>query len=480
MQKIKMIFQSLKRPRYFIPAIIILFILFLVARGIFGGKSNSKLVTIVAEKTTVAQEVSATGNVKADTEVNLGFGNSGIISRVYADVGEKVMRGQVLAVLDISELSADLKKAQSNLSLELAQMQNASVNLEQVTAQQNTLVANALRKLYSDDLVVEPDSQNIANNPVISGNYNGNVAGDYYISFHNTSFSNIDYAGIENGITDFAVSPKPLGTNGLLLAFPLGTSGYTVSDSWVLHIPNKSGANYTANLNAYNAALKTRDEAISSAQADLDSDATGVSISQAQIDSARAEIDSIKAKIADSKIISPISGVITEVDAKVGQYATPGNALISAISSGDLEVEVYIPEADIAKVAIGAPATVTFDAYGKDFVVLSKVFSVDPAADILEGVPTYRTVLHFDSLDSKIKSGMTANITIKGEEKNDVIAVPQRAVIQNDNGKFVQVLVGKKVIEKAVTTGLRGSDGNIEISSGLKVGDVVVTSNLAN
>jgi len=75
---------------------------------------------------------------------------------------------------------------------------------------------------------------------------------------------------------------------------------------------------------------------------------------------------------------------------------------------------------------------------------------------------------------------MTANITIKGEEKNDVIAVPQRAVIQNDNGKFVQVLVGKKVIEKAVTTGLRGSDGNIEISSGLKVGDVVVTSNLAN
>jgi len=76
--------------------------------------------------------------------------------------------------------------------------------------------------------------------------------------------------------------------------------------------------------------------------------------------------------------------------------------------------------------------------------------------------------------DGRIKPGMTANISVKGPSQANVLVIPQRAVISKNGNRFVRVLKGKEIVETEVKTGLRGSDGNVEITDGLKNGDIVI------
>jgi multidrug efflux pump subunit AcrA (membrane-fusion protein) len=141
------------------------------------------------------------------------------------------------------------------------------------------------------------------------------------------------------------------------------------------------------------------------------------------------------------------------------------------------EIDANIPEADIAKLKIGADANITFDAYGSDVVFKAKLITIDPAETIIDGVATYKSTFQFVDNDERIKSGMTASLTITGDRRDDVLRVPQRSVITKNGKKFVQVLEGETIVDKAVETGLRGSDGMIEILSGISEGENVVVFN---
>ena len=134
-----------------------------------------------------------------------------------------------------------------------------------------------------------------------------------------------------------------------------------------------------------------------------------------------------------------------------------------------------MPEADIAKVSVGNTSIVTLDAYGRDVVFEAKVVAIDPAETIVDGVATYKVTFQFIEDDERIKSGMTANIDITSDNRENVIAVPQRSIIRKNGDKFVRILDGNNVKEIKVETGLYGSDGNIEIIRGINEGDKVIT-----
>jgi len=94
----------------------------------------------------------------------------------------------------------------------------------------------------------------------------------------------------------------------------------------------------------------------------------------------------------------------------------------------------------------------------------------------VEGVPTYKTTLQFIEEDGRIKSGMTANMDILTEQREKVIAIPQRAVFTKEGKKLVRVLDNSDGIsEREVKTGIRGSSGKVEILEGLAEGEKVVT-----
>lgn len=216
--------------------------------------------------------------------------------------------------------------------------------------------------------------------------------------------------------------------------------------------------------------ITTQEAVVNQAKANIESQV-------AQIKYAEANVDNYRAQFAKTIITSPINGVVTKQDCKIGEIVNANTPVVSVISEAQFEIEANTPEADIAKVKIGDNARITLDTYGSEVFFEAKVIKIDPAETILDGVATYKTTLQFMKEDERIMSGMTANIDVQTAKKENVIFVPQRSVMQK-NGGYV-VLIGKddnKTEEKKVEIGLRGSDGNTEIISGLNENEEIIIS----
>ena len=216
--------------------------------------------------------------------------------------------------------------------------------------------------------------------------------------------------------------------------------------------------------------LKAKEAEVRQAEANLRAQVAAVSQASAALDNLSAQLDKTVLK-------SPINGIVTKQEAEVGEIITASVSIVSIISSANFAIEADVPEADIAKIGVGALADVTLDAYGDDVIFKAAVSAIDPAEKIIEGVATYKITLQFSNGDSRIKSGMTANVEVVGGRRDNVLAVPQRTVAVKDGRKTVQVMNDDaSILEVPVKTGLRGSDGYIEILEGLKEGDKVIVA----
>jgi len=197
---------------------------------------------------------------------------------------------------------------------------------------------------------------------------------------------------------------------------------------------------------------------------------------EAKVRAAKASVNNYKSQIEQTIIRSPIDGLVTKQEADIGETISANTPITSVISLAKFEIETNTPEVDVAKVKLGDIAKVTLDAYGNDVIFETHVIDVEPAETIIDGVTTYKTTLQFNEEDDRVKSGMTANIDIMTAERKNVIAIPQRAVIKKDEGRFVRIVNKKdEISEISIETGLRGSNGTIEITRGINEGDKVVT-----
>lgn len=195
---------------------------------------------------------------------------------------------------------------------------------------------------------------------------------------------------------------------------------------------------------------------------------------EALVKQAEANVLNIRVQLAKTILHSPIDGIVSKQDAKIGQSVSANASMVSIISNKRFEVEANVAEADIAKINVGDTAKITLDAYGSDTFFIAQIIAIDPAATIVEGVATYKTTLQFTDEDGRIKSGLTANIDIASDKKSGVIIIPQRAVFAKNGKKFVKLANGE-IKEVEVETGIRGSDGNVEIIKGVSEGDKVIT-----
>jgi HlyD family secretion protein len=154
------------------------------------------------------------------------------------------------------------------------------------------------------------------------------------------------------------------------------------------------------------------------------------------------------------------------------------------LSTEEYEINVDIPESDIAKLKVGDEVVIELDAFGSDHLFAGKVAFIDPAQTVIQDVTYYSTTVSLESNSwvERIKPGMSADVTITTAEKNDVIYIPQRAVkirealLGEVPEKYVEVLINEEEVEeKTVEVGLRGDGGLVEILSGIEDGDRVIT-----
>ena len=193
---------------------------------------------------------------------------------------------------------------------------------------------------------------------------------------------------------------------------------------------------------------------------------------------AQAEIDKIRAEIRKSTIYAPFDGIITNVGKEIGEIASSNESVITIMGTGVFLIESYVPEVNIALIKIGDEAKVTLDAYGENILFYAKVISIDPAETIRDGISTYKVQMQFKENDERIKSGMTANVSITIFNKPNVIVIPAGVIFEQDGKKFVQVKTDKGISDREVTLGDVSALGQVEVMSGLEDGETVLLNPL--
>lgn len=228
-------------------------------------------------------------------------------------------------------------------------------------------------------------------------------------------------------------------------------------------------------INSAHAALQqaqaTLAQLISKAQpADIDA-------AQAQILSAQGQVDAATANLNNTILKAPADGTITQVDTKVGEQATAMQEVMVIQDINALHAEAYVSEANVAYLQVGQSVDYTFDALGPDRHFSGKILTINPASTVISGVVDYLVKADFPNI-SDIKPGMTANMTIMMASKDNVLAIPSSAIINQDGQQYVRVIddTQKKTYHQvAVQIGLQADGGLDEITSGLSAGQEIVT-----
>ncbi len=198
-----------------------------------------------------------------------------------------------------------------------------------------------------------------------------------------------------------------------------------------------------------------------------------INLAEAKVHQAEALVKKAKLRLEKARLISPCEGIVTEVRKKEGEVIQPQIPVISIICKSNFQIEVDVPEADIAKIDLEDPVKISLDALPEK-VLEGKVAKIDPAEKIIQGVVYYKVTVEFDKIDKRVKPGMTADVDIITGRKENVLLVPQTAVFGKNGKNIVRVLDNGEIKEVEVETGIEGSEGEIEILSGLKEGDKVI------
>jgi HlyD family secretion protein len=196
----------------------------------------------------------------------------------------------------------------------------------------------------------------------------------------------------------------------------------------------------------------------------------------AEVARAKAAVDNAAVQLSYATITAPIEGVIASVATQEGETVAAGlNAptFVTIIDLERLQVDAYVDEVDIGKVHPGQQAVFTVDAFpGREFK--ARVEAIYPKAIIQDNVVNYDVVLRIEEdYDGLLRPEMTAGVTIYLESRQDVLAVPARA-IRREQGRSVVYVAGAAGPEtRPVTVGWK--DGPwIEVLAGLEEGEIVL------
>jgi len=451
----------------------------------------------------ISDTVSMSGKIEAKDIARLGFSVPGIIQTIYKEEGEVVDEGEVVA-----SLTSNVMVAEYNTALEQVQFQRerknelvrgpiqekqkvaranvllAKADLQKVEEEYGQALINARKSLLSGSLAAYPlDEDNDDVPPVISGNYSCEEEGSYMIDiFASQSQSGYSYrlSGLASGtFSANAVTPAPLGDCGLYILFD-DDEKYR-KETWEVAIPNKRGANYLALKNSYDAVLAEYQSALRLAKESvllsegeeelINASASPEEIAQmdATIDESLARMVVYEAKIADYTIRSPFDGVVSAVDMKVGEPVS-NNHTVTIINEGKYDLIARIPEVDIQRVSVGDRVEVSFDAADHK-IFPAKVAIISPVSMNIGGVSYYEAKITMSEEPDWLREGLNADIKIVVEEKKDVLVVPERFIINEDD--TTKVLVKDKDTSRSVEVEVGVSGGGMIEVIGLSQGTEV-------
>lgn len=479
----KTFFRALFRRKFIFWTLIA--ILIVVGYKAFGDDSKTADEFITVSRGSVVETVAVTGKVKPKNAASLRFESSGTISKLLVEAGDRVKIGQLLASLNAGDLRQKVVQAEAELSASLVKLGNAGQSL----ADTDVKSGQALSTAYADALA---GLGTILNQLQTTYNAVNDIYSSVSLDNKLSTLRKLDdaYDTVVYALDDLTpastraevdaalaeVYPELLIVQSLTLEMVRDLN--TLSSNSENNAYRESGADALADINDSVAQVAAYRKNISDALVDgkLDNNSSSASYqsAQAEVATARASLAIARADLENASLYAPFDGVIASKSKSIGDGVSATDQIYYLIGEGGLEVSANIPEVDIAKVAVGNTATVILDAYGADEPFEVVITEIDPAETLVDGVATYKTTFSFTVNDERIRSGMTANIIVSTQRRDNILVLPFRAITVKDGKRVVRIVRGEERVDVPIQVGLRGNNGDVEIVSGLAEGDVVV------
>jgi len=380
-----------------------------------------RVTTAVVEGRAVQRSVETVGSLLAWDEVVAKSQATGMIVKLYADLGDTVREGQPLADLDrreadlgLDQLQADLVAARENAGRARAAAEATQANLERIRGSRPALVADLDRaRADAEWRRLELDR-------------NRELAAKQLIATRD----------VDNARTQYE----------------MGRAGVRVAEATL--------AQYADQLRA--------------GEAQLQADLGAVKAAEAQMRQREAALDLGKKRLGDTVVLAPISGLVARRHTSVGEFVKDNTPLLTLVKTDPLKYTGTIPERFAPEVRIGQEVRLQVDAYpGRAFP--GQVSRVAPAVD----VPTRTLALEARAPNDAglLRPGFFARGVVLTRRESSVAFVPAEAVVYFVGITKVFVVADGKAQERLIKAGTREA-GRVEILEGVKPGEIVATSSL--
>jgi HlyD family secretion protein len=436
--------------------------------------ATSELETAVVARGDLRATVSASGSVEAAQKIELAFSGSGEVAEMLVEVGDAVEAGQPLARLETDDLEdavADAEVALAQANLNLAEtldgaadedIATAEASLHGAQADYNSVVGGATEaEIAKAEAALEQAGASLAS-----------AQSAYDQTFSRKPNEDPNYSSAANQLWSAQAAYEKT-----LASYNDTVGGATENERW----------SAWARVQQAQASLDRLLEQPTEEAVDL----AEITVAQAELDLASAEYDLTQATLA-----APLAGIVTAVNVEAGEMATSPAVIVSTLDT--LTVDVVLDETDVAQIAVGQPVEIVLDAFD-DVALSGAVTHIAPTADIQSGVVLFPVTIALDPAEAPVRVGMTADVEIVTANAEDVLLIPAEAV-QMINSRMVVMrkLAEGETMERpgfgqaAGGAGMLGaggfmpvpveigarSDSQVEIISGLEVGDEIVLVNL--
>lgn len=227
----------------------------------------------------------------------------------------------------------------------------------------------------------------------------------------------------------------------------------------------------TANVATARDALKTAEDNLALIVAEPRME--DVNLYQAKVNSARASVALLENQIYDTSLRSPVDGTVASIDKLAGETVQATISIISILPLEEFEIDVDIYEEDIVKIDENDLVKISLVAFPNQ-IFEGRVILIEPAEKLIDGVVYYQVRISFNSSPEGLKQGMTADVSIIIDSKEDVLVVSEDAVLKDGDRTIVEIMENGKPKEKQIQIGLEGDNNLIEVVEGLSEGEQIL------
>ena len=441
--------------------------------------------TTTLQKTSLTDSVSVNGTVPSGSTASVTASDSVKtykVTSVNVAVGDTVKKGDVIATLDTTDVEKQIENAQESYS---DSVEEAQTNYNNSVADQATNLAQLqddLNKAQEDYDTLGLERYSSMQDSSMADKTNREIV-EYYYGLYTEKIAQLEntVANLQIQLTNAQRDGNADQQQSIQGQLEDYQSQLSVAKGQC-NIPELNLHGFDAISQCYNQIEQYR-EALEKAQQTYDN---AVTTNARSVDSAETKLEQasrtsdtltdLQTTLENCTLTATMDGTITELNATVGSVCSGTVATIQDVS--DLTVEVTIPASSVGKLSTGMQCNITSDATG-DTVVTGTLTRIDPVANS-EG--TFGATVTVNGADSGLLIGISAQVEIVVNQKENVFTVPRDAVGTHEDGStYVLRKTGGEGVdmtfeEVTVTTG-DSNDYYIEISGDdLNEGDVIRSS----